>query len=505
MRSKKAIANIIASLSLEILKIIFGLIIPRLILQKFGSNVNGLVSSISQFLSYIVLLESGVGGVARAALYKPLADNDNFAVSRIVKAVEDFFKTVALIYLGYLVTISTLYPYLVKENFDYFFTFTLALIIGFSTFVQYYFGITYQIILNADQKKYISTSLEICTTVLNSLAIIFLIYTGFSIHIVKLTSASIFIIRPLLIRRYVLKKYGIIHYCEPDKYALKQRWDGLGHHIAFFLHSNTDIVVLTIFQSINEVSVYSVYYLVIANIQKITVTFFSSLEAAFGNMIANNEKETLDKNFRLFEFFSFSITTVLFTATAILILPFIKLYTIGITDADYYRPTFAYILILAEAIYCIRIPYNSVVLAAGHFRQTRNGAFVEAFINIVLSCILVIPLGVTGVAIGTLCAMLIRTIEYAIYLSRNILKRNISEFIKRMIIYACTSAIIIFVVSLIPHMIIDSYLSWIIYAIEVVLIATIITTIISFLFYFKDIGNTFSMLKRIVSKSLRTT
>ena len=39
----------------------------------YGSDVNGLVSSITQFLGYIALVEGGVGGVIRAALYKPLA------------------------------------------------------------------------------------------------------------------------------------------------------------------------------------------------------------------------------------------------------------------------------------------------------------------------------------------------------------------------------------------------------------------------------------------------
>ena len=93
---------------------------------------------------------------------------------------------------------------------------------------------------------------------------------------------------------------------------------------------------------------------------------------------------------------------------------------------------FAYVLTLAEAIYCIRIPYHSVVLAAGHYKETRNGAFVEAFINIVISIILVRENGpFIGVAIGTIAAMLFRTTQYAVYLSKNIIKRSILVFIKR--------------------------------------------------------------------------
>src|SRR5690606_3455506 len=145
-------------------------------------------------------------------------------------------------------------------------------------------------------------------------------------------SSIIFIFRPILLKKYVNKKYNLIKKVEPDNNAIKQRWDGLGHHIAYLLHNNTDIAVLTLFASIKDVSVYSVYYMVVSSIRKLTVTFSTGLEAAFGNMIAKDEKEVLDKNFRIFEFSSFTITTILFTSTALLILPFVSLYTRGVTD-----------------------------------------------------------------------------------------------------------------------------------------------------------------------------
>lgn len=61
MRSKKALANISVALILQIVAIICGLILPRLIISTFGSDVNGLINSITQFLGYIILLEAGVG------------------------------------------------------------------------------------------------------------------------------------------------------------------------------------------------------------------------------------------------------------------------------------------------------------------------------------------------------------------------------------------------------------------------------------------------------------
>lgn len=58
---------------LQITILICGFIVPKVIITNFGSNVNGLVSSITQFLAYITLLEAGMGPVVKSALYGPIA------------------------------------------------------------------------------------------------------------------------------------------------------------------------------------------------------------------------------------------------------------------------------------------------------------------------------------------------------------------------------------------------------------------------------------------------
>lgn len=501
MRSKKAFYNIFASFFLQLTTIFAGLIIPRLIISNYGSDINGLVLSIKQFLSYIVLLEAGVGGVIRAALYGPLSKKDIHSISKIIVATENFFKKIASFSLGYILLLMVIYPFLVSKDFNIIFSGSLIIIIGISTFFQYYFGITYQILLQADQRQFITTYINIFTIIINTILTILLVNFGFTIHLVQFVSSLIFVIRPLFLNFYVKRKYNLVKNCEPDNEAIKQRWDGLGHHIAYLLQNNTAITVLTVFTNTKEVSVYSVYCLVISSVKQIITIFTTGLEAAFGNMIAKKEKEALDRNFRIFELVTFSLTTILFTCTILLILPFINLYTSGVHDISYHRPLFAYILITAEAIYCIRIPYNAVVLAAGHYKQTRNGAFLEAFLNVIISVILVNFLGIIGVAIGALISMVFRTIQYAIYLSKNILKRSIYHFLVKILLFTLTSLTILFTISLIPSMEIISYYSWFIYAVFVVLISSIITFLVDILFYYRDLRNLFSIIKRVfVSK-----
>ena len=97
-KHKKApvgLLNTFSSLLLQVVTIINGFIIPRLILSHFGSETNGLVSSLNQFLNYVSLLEGGLNSVIMASLYKPLAKKDNEKVSSIVTTSTRFFRRIS--------------------------------------------------------------------------------------------------------------------------------------------------------------------------------------------------------------------------------------------------------------------------------------------------------------------------------------------------------------------------------------------------------------------------
>ena len=501
MRSKKAIINIISSLILQVVVLICGFIVPKLIITKFGSNVNGLVASITQFLAYITLLESGFGPVVKAALYKPIANKDKRQIENILRASEKFFRIIAGIFLIYLIVLSIVYPLIVNTEFTFAYTMSLVLIISISTLAEYYFGMTYRLYLQAEQKTYITSIVQIVGYVLNTIAIIVLVKLNCSIHIVKLVSGFIFVLRPIAQNIYVKKKYKI-NLKEAEKgYNIKQKWDGLAQHIASVIHNNTDIAVLTIFAPIAEVSIYSVYYLVVRGVKSLIQAFTGGVDASFGDMIAKNEKEQLNKSFKTYELFYHSIIAIAYICAMILIVPFISVYTLGIEDADYIRPLFGMLLVLGEFIWAIRLPYSSITLAAGHFKETRKGAWVEAISNILISVVLVWKYGIVGVAIGTLVAMIIRTIEFIYHTNKYILERQQFESIKRVTIIAIQTVLIIFICRFIPLIEMNSYFAWIKHAIIVFTIALVIVIPINLILYRKDAKELMGMAKRIIIKN----
>lgn len=482
MRLKKSVYNTIFYLLQQIVVAIYGLVVPALIIKTYGSSVNGVVSSISQFLSYITLLESGVGGVIVAALYKPLAQKDTKKISGIIFATEDFFKKLSYIFIIYIIFLSIIYPYFVRNEYGFFYTFSLVIIISISSLAQYYFGMTYQILLQSDQRGWIISFVQILSTVISLFINILCVKFHTSIHILKLICTIVYVLRPLLLKTYVHHHYKIDKTVPLDKESLSQRWDGLAHHIAYIIHYNTDITVLTVFTNVLEVSVYSVYYNIVANIYKVISSVKSGIKDSVGNMIACEEWDLLRKILDEFETLNFMLINIFYSCVLILILPFINIYTQGVTDINYIRPTFAIILVLSEAVYGLREPYDMVIYAASHFKQTKKGAYIEALINLGSSLIFVNYWGIEGVAVGTLLAMIYRLLQYVLYLKRNIIHRGTEIFWKKFISNLILGCINYLIFSNIIVKI-DTYLTWFIYAIIVFVSIAVINIVFNYIFY----------------------
>ena len=501
-RSKKAIYNSLSAILSELVSIICGLILPRMILRTFGSSYNGLTSSITTFISYIVLLKSGIGGVTRAALYKPLAQKDSQKISGIVNATSKYMRKIAIIFLGFLTLYAVIYPFLVIDEFSWIFSASLIVIIGVTTFIQYYFVLAYQMLLKADQKEYITLLINSATMILNTVIAVIVMKMGANIHIVKLSSAIVHIFPPIILSIYIKKHYKIDKKVLPDNVALKQRWDSLAHAIAGFVHGNTDIVILTIFTNTLEISVYSVYNYIVLAIRKGITAITTGMEAAFGNIIANGENELLKKRFELYEWFVFTITSIIISTAIVMCLPFINIYTSGVHDVEYLRPTFCYIIIIAEFFYCVRIPYEDIVRAFGHYKQTRNAAIVEPIINILISVVLVTKFGMIGVAIGTLIAIIFRTLRYSIYVQKNLINRNLFNCVRPYIISIMVISSTLFLTYFVLPDVIDNYIYWGVWSSIIIILSVFFSLIFNYLFNKRQFVDGIEYIKRIFMKRL---
>lgn len=473
MKKNKLFLNSIASITNQIVVLFCGFILPRLIIVTYGSAINGLISSLNQFLNVIAFMQLGVGAVVQSALYKPLANNLNEEVSAIFISAQRFFRLIALIFLVYVAGLVFVYPLITNSVFDIKFCGSLIVILAINMFAQYFFGLTNQMLLYADQKAYIPLIIDTVSVLVNTIIAIVVMKAGASIQTVKMISTMIFVIRPVLLTIYVRNNYKINYkkkiYGEP----IKQKWNGFAQHLASTVMDNTDAIILTTFSTLESVSVYYIYNLVTFGLRQLVTSLTVGVQSLFGNLFARLNINEVKQRFEIAEFAFHILSTFLFSCALVLILPFVSVYTKGITDATYIQPVFSGIIVMAQCVYCYRLVYYIMIKAAGHYKETQNSAVGEMLINLSLSIVLVIKFGLIGVAIGTLVATIYRTIYFVWYLSKNILKINVKKTLVCFVADAIAIIICYFVCENF-HMLEGSYFAWFILAVKVAIICLIV-------------------------------
>lgn len=480
--------NIVAALFLQVVTMISGFIIPKIMLSYFGSSVNGLVSSINQFLNYITLLEGGVGSVIMSILYRPLYEKDQKRVSKIINTTSKFFRVIGTIYIGYVVLLSIIYPKYIASDFSKEFIITLIWVLACNTFFQYFLSITYRLLLNADKKVAFVSFVQAFAVILNIICVVVFTIKFRNIVITKAISAAVFLIQPILYRIYVKKEYKIDSEDGIDEFTQSHRWDGLGINTAYFIHSNTDIMILTIFTSLTDVSIYAIYLLIVNALKNLIGSISTALTPSFGSVLASGNSKQANEFFDAYELIVCLITTICFTCGMILVTPFVDVYTMNIHDANYHQVLFGILLMISEMIYCYRDPYVSASYAAGHIKQVSKYAYVEAGINIVLSVILVRRFGLIGVAIGTCISMAYRMLMQVNYLKSNILNRPWHIFAKLLLINIISAVISTVVSFKFIDLHVLNYFQWLIVAVKVFLIVVSSEILLLFLFDRKDLS-----------------
>ena len=479
---KKLKLNTTTSLIFEIVSIVCGFILPRLIMGEYGSNINGLVNSITHFIGIITFLELGVGKVVQSALYKPLAEKDNAQRSCVIVSAAKFFRRIAQIMLAYIIVLIVVYPYISGKQFSWLYSATLIAAMSISSFAQYYFGIVNRLLLTADQKGYIQYTAQTVTLILNTIACVILIRLGVSIHIVKLTTSLIFLMRPVYLAWYVRRHYDINYKIKYDEEPIKQKWNGLAQHISYVVLNNTDTIVLTVLGTFSDVSIYAAYHLVVYGVKRLFTSMINGLEAYLGNLWAKQDESRLQTTFAWTEWIIHTTVVFVFGCTGFLIIPFIQCYTKGVTDANYIQPLFAALIVAAHACHCLRLPYNIMIFAANHYKQTQHNYIIATIMNILISVACVRAWGLVGVAIGTLVSMFYQTIWMAVYNAKNLVKRPSKAFLKQWLVDALTVGCY----TLIPfprELLEISYINWIIMAVEVAIIFLFISIIINLIFF----------------------
>lgn len=413
---RRLTVNIISSVVYRASVLLTGLIIQQKILTVFGSDINGLTSGVSQLLSFLALVEAGIGAATIQALHKPLAENDTNQTNSVLASGKQLYTKAGMLFSLGLLVLSAIMALVLHSQLSAALVAAVTLVSGASTVISYTFCGKYSALLISDCRSgviYITDTavtlascavrliiVSVCGDKINDIAVI-------AIQAVPAVGA---VFRCLVFGTYVKYRYPELNYrAKPTSDFSGNRRSALIHQLTATVVTHTDIALLTLTASLKSVSLYSVYNYIYSSIYTVLNTVFSqAILGYFGKSTALGQEE-YNKRYVKFEAVYTAILYYILTLALALTLPFIRLYTNGVTDIEYIDPKLALLFFVITLISLVRLPMIVTVTAYGHFKQTQNGAIIECIINIVASLLLFPCLGIYGLLLGTLCSYIFRT------------------------------------------------------------------------------------------------
>ena len=384
MRAKKSLKNLIFNVFQQIVGTITGFILPPLIISNFGSSINGLVSTIKQFVQYAQLTGSGIASASTYAMYKPIAEKDHKTLSGIFAACKKSFIKAGNIVSIIILLVALTYPYFVQEEVNTYIVIALIVIIGICGISEFYFIGKYQALLSADQKNYMVAIAQTLGNIFNIIITVILIKLNVSIVFVQLGATVVYLTRVLLLTWYFKKNYGYINEkAEALMDQISQRKDAIIHEVTALVVNTSSTILVSLMLGLKSASIYSVYLLVFSGLNVICSIVSNGIYASFGDVVAKNEKQVLRNAYDIFEWGYLLLIFIVYSITYFMIIPFIQVYTQGIADINYVYPAFAALFVLLGLINNVKIPSRTMVIASGHFKETKKYSWIEMILNLV--------------------------------------------------------------------------------------------------------------------------
>lgn len=240
--------------------------------------------------------------------------------------------------------------------------------------------------------------------------------------------------------------------------------------------------------------------MVFVGINGVLNIFVNGLSAGFGDVIIRKQTETLQETYEEFEYSYYIIITIVYSVTAIMIMPFISVYTFGINDANYNQPLLGFLFTLNGLLYNLKTPQGMLVISAGLYKETRVQTSIQALIIIVGGIVLAPSLGLVGILIASCLSNLYRDIDLLFFIPKNVTKLPVKKTFYRMVLVGILTVVIYLPFILFFDIVSNSYIQWILQAIVVTLYATCITVIINYILDKKQFKLVLERIKKMVKK-----
>lgn len=404
MRTKKVIINFLTDAFPQIIIMALGFFKIKLFLNYLGEDLLGLYQLYGQIVSYLVLVEGGVGSAMLFRLYKPIHDHDKKKVNEIMAASRVVFTTIGTIIIIIGIIISFNISFLIKDNSFNNNYLVLTFIIFLLSQSLNYFTLPYRNMFDANQDRYVPNLIYQGVTVLKSIVEIILVIVGGNFMEILISLLICNIIANVLLFVIFKIKYSDISFKGKKDFSMVSDVKHLFvNTLGGLISNNIDVLLISKYLGLKVVIIYTTYNYFVEAIKQFVDKITGATVSGIGDMLASNEGDKVgvfNEYNNIVFFLAMAISTPLF----ICINGFIDVWYEGkIVTSLIYALLFCILLFLN----IVRIPLKTFSLSSGKFVEIKRFVILEIVINLGLSLFLIKRFNIAGVLFATIISILI--------------------------------------------------------------------------------------------------
>ncbi len=408
-RTSNVIRNVIGGVGGQVFTSILSFICRTYFVKLLGTTYLGVNGLFANILSLLSLAELGIGPAIVFSMYKPIKDNDEEHIAKLMNFYKNAYRIIAVVVTICGVALLPFLPYLIKDTSGIENLRLIFILILSNTSVSYLLAYKGSM-LNADQKSYIVVIFRNVFAVVQNIAqILILLWTGNFLLYLIVQIITTFLAN-LLQAIYVDKKYPfLVKYKNlkidkvEQKGIMKNVKGMMLHKMGSFVLNGTDNLVISKFVGVIAVGIYDNYLMIIKIIKTYVSQLTGATSASVGNLIASETKENAYRVFKSIFFIYAWIYAFCFICFWVIFQPFVTWWLGSEFLLDEWT---LFIVLLNFFLNGLQECINTFTNATGLFWETRKKPIFECIINIGVSLILAYFIGLPGVFLGTLASFL---------------------------------------------------------------------------------------------------
>lgn len=408
-RTSNVIRNVVGGVGGQLFTSILAFVCRTVFIKLLSTEYLGVNGLFANILSLLSLAELGIGPAIVFSMYKPIKDNDEEQIARLMNFYKKAYTIISVVVTVCGLALVPFLPDLIKdtsgiENLSLIFILILS-----NTAVSYLLAYKGSM-LNADQKAYVCVIFRNVFAVVQNLAQIVVLILTHNFILYLIVQIITTFLGNLLQAIYVNKKYPfLVKYKKAkidkaeQKGIMKNVSGMMLHKVGSFVLNGTDNIIISKFVGIVMVGIYSNYLMIINLVKGYLKQITGAFSASVGNLIAKEGKEKCYSVYNMIMFSHYWICGLCAVCFYVLFTPFIKLW---IGEQFLLTKPVLLVVIMNFYLYAVHAGNDSFINASGLFWNTRFKPIIESLINLVVSIVLANYLGLVGVFVGSVTAYL---------------------------------------------------------------------------------------------------